>query len=102
MYITGPEMLLRQSSDLQIHERVNTNFGGDTGDAPEAHEWRFVRTLNGISLCYTDWHPISKMVQLPVFILQLPFQSYAFRWLLNYIYMHEVTYIIFSFCDFAY
>uniref|UniRef100_A0A453KJJ9 START domain-containing protein n=1 Tax=Aegilops tauschii subsp. strangulata TaxID=200361 RepID=A0A453KJJ9_AEGTS len=24
----GPEMLLRQSSDLQSHERVNTNFGG--------------------------------------------------------------------------
>uniref|UniRef100_A0A453KJE0 PH domain-containing protein n=1 Tax=Aegilops tauschii subsp. strangulata TaxID=200361 RepID=A0A453KJE0_AEGTS len=43
----GPEMLLRQSSDLQSHERVNTNFGGDTGDALEAHEWRFVRTLNG-------------------------------------------------------
>ncbi|XP_037434000.1 protein ENHANCED DISEASE RESISTANCE 2-like isoform X3 [Triticum urartu] len=46
----GPEMLLRQSSDLQSHERVNTNFGGDTGDALEAHEWRFVRTLNGIRI----------------------------------------------------
>ncbi|KQJ98445.1 protein ENHANCED DISEASE RESISTANCE 2-like isoform X2 [Brachypodium distachyon] len=46
----GPEMLLRQSSDLQSRERVNTNFGGDTGDALEAHEWRFVRTLNGIRI----------------------------------------------------
>ncbi|CAM0945067.1 unnamed protein product [Alopecurus aequalis] len=46
----GPEMLLRQSSDLQSHERVNINFGDDTGDALEAHEWRFVRTLNGIRI----------------------------------------------------
>ncbi|RCV31253.1 hypothetical protein SETIT_6G161800v2 [Setaria italica] len=46
----GPEMLLRQSSDLQNQERVNTNFGGDTGDAFEAHEWRYVRTFNGIRI----------------------------------------------------
>ncbi|XP_047073041.1 protein ENHANCED DISEASE RESISTANCE 2-like [Lolium rigidum] len=46
----GPEMLLRQSSDLQSHESVNTNFGGVAGDAPEAHEWRFVRILNGIRI----------------------------------------------------
>ncbi|WVZ92763.1 hypothetical protein U9M48_038805 [Paspalum notatum var. saurae] len=46
----GPEMLLRQSSDLRSQERVNTNFGGDTGDAFEAHEWRFVRTFNGIRI----------------------------------------------------
>ncbi|KAL6647344.1 hypothetical protein ACP70R_014781 [Stipagrostis hirtigluma subsp. patula] len=45
----GPEMLLRQSSDLQTHERVNTNCGGDSGDdAFEGHEWRYVRTFNGI------------------------------------------------------
>ena len=99
MYITGPEMLLRQSSDLQSNERVNTSFGDDTGDALETHEWRFVRTLNGIPLCCTNWHPISNMLQLPVFTLQFPFQSYAFRWLLNYIFMHEVTHIIF--CDSA-
>ncbi|KAL6661553.1 hypothetical protein ACP70R_000937 [Stipagrostis hirtigluma subsp. patula] len=44
-----PEMLLRQSSDLQTHERVNTNCGGDSGDdAFEGHEWRYVRTFNGI------------------------------------------------------
>jgi hypothetical protein len=48
IFFTGPEMLLRQSSDLRNQERVNTNFGGDTGDAFEAHEWRYVRTFNGI------------------------------------------------------
>ena len=37
IFFTGPEMLLRQSSDLRSQERVNTNFGGDTGDAFEAH-----------------------------------------------------------------
>ncbi|CAO2191577.1 unnamed protein product [Urochloa humidicola] len=46
----GPEMLLRQSSDLRSQERVNMNFGGDTGDAFEAHEWRYVRTFNGIRI----------------------------------------------------
>ncbi|CAO2206846.1 unnamed protein product [Urochloa humidicola] len=46
----GPEMLLRQSSDLRSQEMVNTNFGGDTGDAFEAHEWRYVRTFNGIRI----------------------------------------------------
>nr|CAB3483074.1 unnamed protein product [Digitaria exilis] len=49
-YAQGPEMLLRQSSDLRNQERVNTNFGGDTGDAFEAHEWRYVRTFNGIRI----------------------------------------------------
>jgi hypothetical protein len=44
----GPEKLLRQSSNLQSHEIINTNFGGDSGDAFEAHEWRYVRTFNGI------------------------------------------------------
>ncbi|KAG8087566.1 hypothetical protein GUJ93_ZPchr0010g10277 [Zizania palustris] len=46
----GPERLLRQSSGLQSHEIVNTNFGGDSGDAFEAHEWRYVRTFNGIRI----------------------------------------------------
>ncbi|XP_062192839.1 protein ENHANCED DISEASE RESISTANCE 2-like isoform X2 [Phragmites australis] len=46
----GPEMLLRQSSDLQNHDMVNPNFGGDTGDASEAHEWRYVRTFNGVRI----------------------------------------------------
>jgi hypothetical protein len=48
IFIAGPELLLRQSSNLRSQERVNTNFGGDTGDAFEAHEWRYVRTFNGI------------------------------------------------------
>jgi len=43
-------MLLRKSSDLRSQERVNTNFGGYTGDAFEAHEWRYVRTFNGIRI----------------------------------------------------
>ncbi|KAB8108663.1 hypothetical protein EE612_044538 [Oryza sativa] len=46
----GPEKLLRQSSNLQSHEIINTNFGGDSGDAFEAHEWRYVRTFNGIRI----------------------------------------------------
>uniref|UniRef100_A0A0D9X891 START domain-containing protein n=2 Tax=Leersia perrieri TaxID=77586 RepID=A0A0D9X891_9ORYZ len=46
----GPEKLLRQSSDLQSLEIINTNFGGDSGDAFEAHEWRYVRTFNGIRI----------------------------------------------------
>ncbi|TVU05717.1 hypothetical protein EJB05_48896 [Eragrostis curvula] len=46
----GPEMLLRQSSDLGSRERITTNFGGDSGDASEAHEWRYVRTFNGIRI----------------------------------------------------
>uniref|UniRef100_A0A0D9X892 Uncharacterized protein n=1 Tax=Leersia perrieri TaxID=77586 RepID=A0A0D9X892_9ORYZ len=45
-----PEKLLRQSSDLQSLEIINTNFGGDSGDAFEAHEWRYVRTFNGIRI----------------------------------------------------
>lgn len=88
-FVTGPEMLLRQSSDLQSHERVNTNFGGDTGDALEAHEWRFVRTLNGMSLCYTGWHPkpkeqygASAYIHSSVSSLQLCFQ------MVTQIYLH--------------
>ncbi|XP_006659442.2 protein ENHANCED DISEASE RESISTANCE 2 [Oryza brachyantha] len=46
----GPEKLLRQSSDLQSHEIINTHFGGDSGDAFEAHEWRCVRTFNGVRI----------------------------------------------------
>ncbi|KAK3123518.1 hypothetical protein QOZ80_8AG0632110 [Eleusine coracana subsp. coracana] len=46
----GPEMLLRQSSDLRSRERISTNFGGDSGDASEAHEWKYVRTFNGIRI----------------------------------------------------
>jgi hypothetical protein len=52
IFITGPEMLLRQSSDLLSHEKISTNFGGDNGDASEAHEWRYVRTFNGIFILF--------------------------------------------------
>lgn len=45
MYI-GPESLLRQSSSLG----ANIRSGGfeEASDAIEAHEWKCVRTLNGI------------------------------------------------------
>ncbi|XP_020089742.1 protein ENHANCED DISEASE RESISTANCE 2-like [Ananas comosus] len=44
----GPETLLRKASDLGSFGRVNSYDEGDTGDAFDAHEWRCVRTFNGI------------------------------------------------------
>ncbi|OAY46949.1 protein ENHANCED DISEASE RESISTANCE 2-like isoform X3 [Manihot esculenta] len=44
----GPEMLLRQSSDLQAAMRSDRYFEGEIGDAVEAHEWKCVRTINGV------------------------------------------------------
>lgn len=44
---TGPEGLLKQSSNLGV--RHDGYIAGDTGDAVEAHEWKCVRTINGIS-----------------------------------------------------
>lgn len=46
--VTGPETLLRQSAELS--SRANRYFEGDSGDAIEAHEWKCVRTVNGIFL----------------------------------------------------
>ncbi|KAJ0984824.1 hypothetical protein J5N97_003180 [Dioscorea zingiberensis] len=43
----GPEMLLRQSSELGRNVQTNMNYEGDVGDAIGAHEWRCVRTLHG-------------------------------------------------------
>lgn len=48
--VTGPETLLRQSSDLGGTARAEGYYEGDIGDAIEAHEWKCVRTLNGIFL----------------------------------------------------
>ncbi|CAH8312904.1 unnamed protein product [Eruca vesicaria subsp. sativa] len=47
----GPETLLRQSSTLVNDVRGDSFYGGgDNGDAIEAHEWKCVRTLNGVRI----------------------------------------------------
>jgi hypothetical protein len=46
-HVTGPEKLLRQSSDLGSSARPDRYSEGDGGDAIEAHEWKCVRTING-------------------------------------------------------
>ncbi|KAJ4709656.1 protein ENHANCED DISEASE RESISTANCE 2-like [Melia azedarach] len=46
----GPETLLRQSSDLGGTARAEGYYEGDIGDAIEAHEWKCVRTLNGVRI----------------------------------------------------
>ncbi|XP_010245529.1 PREDICTED: protein ENHANCED DISEASE RESISTANCE 2-like isoform X1 [Nelumbo nucifera] len=45
----GPEMLLRQSSRLG-NFLSDGFFEGNVGDAIEAHEWKCVRTVNGIRI----------------------------------------------------
>lgn len=45
----GPETLLRQSSTLVNDVRGDGFYeGGDNGDAIDAHEWKCVRTINGM------------------------------------------------------
>jgi hypothetical protein len=47
----GPESLLRQSSTLVNDVRGDGFYeGGDNGDAIEAHEWKCVRTINGVRI----------------------------------------------------
>ncbi|XP_062158230.1 protein ENHANCED DISEASE RESISTANCE 2-like isoform X2 [Alnus glutinosa] len=46
----GPEKLLRQSSDLGSSVRPDRYSEGDGGDAIEAHEWKCVRTINGVRI----------------------------------------------------
>ncbi|XP_038700660.1 protein ENHANCED DISEASE RESISTANCE 2-like isoform X2 [Tripterygium wilfordii] len=46
----GPETLLRQSSKLGENVRSDGFMEMDTGDAIEAHEWKCVRTLNGVRI----------------------------------------------------
>ncbi|GAA0141102.1 defense/immunity protein [Lithospermum erythrorhizon] len=46
----GPEMLLRQSSILVAADTPNTYMEGDGSDVVEAHEWRCVRTINGVRI----------------------------------------------------
>ncbi|PIN09380.1 hypothetical protein CDL12_18033 [Handroanthus impetiginosus] len=46
----GPEMLLRKASSLGRDGRLEAYFDTDGGDAVEAHEWRCVRTINGVRI----------------------------------------------------
>ncbi|XP_010435403.1 PREDICTED: protein ENHANCED DISEASE RESISTANCE 2-like isoform X1 [Camelina sativa] len=47
----GPETLLRQSSTLVNDVRGDGFYeGGDNGDAIEAHQWKCVRTINGVRI----------------------------------------------------
>ncbi|WOL19397.1 protein ENHANCED DISEASE RESISTANCE 2 [Canna indica] len=46
----GPEMLIRKSTGLGGDLRRETYFEADVGDAIEMHEWRCVRTINGIRI----------------------------------------------------
>ncbi|XP_041998517.1 protein ENHANCED DISEASE RESISTANCE 2-like isoform X1 [Salvia splendens] len=45
----GPEMLVRKASSLSGNN-VETYYDADGGDAVEAHEWRCVRTVNGVRI----------------------------------------------------
>ncbi|KAG6628121.1 protein ENHANCED DISEASE RESISTANCE 2-like isoform X1 [Carya illinoinensis] len=46
----GPETLLRQSSDLGSSVRPDQYGERDSGDVVEAHEWKCVRTINGVRI----------------------------------------------------
>lgn len=48
--MTGPETLLRQSSELGGSARADGYYERESGDAIEAHEWKCIRTLNGETL----------------------------------------------------
>ncbi|KAL3629634.1 hypothetical protein CASFOL_026856 [Castilleja foliolosa] len=45
----GPEMLLRKASNLGADSRLEAYFDAD-GDVVEVHEWRCVRTVNGMRI----------------------------------------------------
>lgn len=51
--LSGPEMLLRKSSDLGSNSRTQAYYEGNVGDALEAHNWKCVRTINGTLLLNT-------------------------------------------------
>jgi hypothetical protein len=91
IYFAGPEMLLRQSSDLREQERVNTNFGGDTGDAFEAHEWRYVRTFNGIFnyLYYSRWTFEASYFSCLICSIINPFAVLCF-WMVTQLYFYMI------------
>lgn len=54
--VTGPEMLIRQSSGLGSNGRRGTYFEGDVADVIEMHNWKCVRTVNGTFLCHCFTH----------------------------------------------
>ncbi|KAL1563471.1 protein ENHANCED DISEASE RESISTANCE 2-like isoform X1 [Salvia divinorum] len=45
----GPEMLVRKASGMSGNG-VETYYDADSGDTVEAHEWRCVRTVNGVRI----------------------------------------------------
>lgn len=53
--VTGPEMLIRQSSSLGSNTRRGAYFEGDM-DVIEMHDWKCVRTVNGTFLCHCCIH----------------------------------------------
>ncbi|KAI0504766.1 hypothetical protein KFK09_015719 [Dendrobium nobile] len=46
----GPEMLLQKTSEPGSHLKTDMYLEGEVGDAMEAHEWRCIRTINGIRI----------------------------------------------------
>ncbi|XP_031479449.1 protein ENHANCED DISEASE RESISTANCE 2 [Nymphaea colorata] len=46
----GPEVLLRQSSNLESNTQSTQYSEGDVDDAIEAHEWKCIHTTNGIRI----------------------------------------------------
>ncbi|PKA65521.1 hypothetical protein AXF42_Ash005855 [Apostasia shenzhenica] len=46
----GPEMLLKKTSELGSQVKTERYIEDDVGDAMEAHDWRCVRTINGIRI----------------------------------------------------
>lgn len=44
---SGPESLLRQSSDVGRNVKPDRYCDSDNEDAIEAHEWKCVRAVNG-------------------------------------------------------
>ncbi|XP_042418174.1 protein ENHANCED DISEASE RESISTANCE 2-like isoform X1 [Zingiber officinale] len=46
----GPEMLIRQSSGLGSNARRGAYFEGDIGDVIEMHDWKCVRTVDGVRI----------------------------------------------------
>ncbi|KAJ6362074.1 hypothetical protein OIU78_002470 [Salix suchowensis] len=48
--LLGPETLLRQSSNLASNVRPDGYFDGEVGDAIEFHQWKCIRTINGVRI----------------------------------------------------
>ncbi|KAF9662798.1 hypothetical protein SADUNF_Sadunf18G0091800 [Salix dunnii] len=46
----GPETLLRQSSSVATKVRPDRYLEGEVGDAIELHQWKCVRTVNGVRI----------------------------------------------------